>query len=137
MIRISTNIDVSPETARTMAEAFEQMAASDETIDDADGVEVKGLFAALAEAIRGAQPITYSAVVALDGDALKTDVLREKGAALFLDLDAQARELGVGGRCVRAELALLYVVDEGVEAERVALDEAFAPREPAQEGGAS
>ncbi len=127
MIHISTDLDISPETARTMAKAFADMAASDDTIDDADAGEVKGMLAALARAISEAKPISFAASLAFNGEALKTEVLRQKGSEAFVALDNDARKVGCAGRCIRAELALLYVDDDGEE----------TPAPHAAEGGGS
>jgi hypothetical protein len=134
VIRISTDLDISPETARTMAQAFAQMAASDDPIDDADGAEVKGLFADLARAIAEAKPISYAAALGFEGEALKSDVLRQKGAEAFVALDNHARELGIAGRCVRAEMVLLYVDDGHEGAPNVRLEQTIVPRDGEEDG---
>jgi hypothetical protein len=134
VIRISTDLDISPETAHTMAQAFADMAASDEPIDDADGAEVKGLFAALARAIAEAKPISYAAALAFEGEALKTDVLRRRGAEAFIALDTEARKAGCAGHCIRAEVALLYVDDEHVGAPSLHREQTIVPRDGEGDG---
>ena len=110
MIRIATDLHLSPAAARQFAETFAEMGASGDFNE-----EEREAFAELGRAIGEATPVTYAAAPAFEGDAPKTDVLREKGAEAFVALDGKARELGIAGRCVRAEVALLYVddADEG------------------------
>jgi hypothetical protein len=110
VIRIATDLHLSPEMARKFAETFTEMGASDDFNE-----EEREAFADLGRAIAEATPVTYAAALAFEGDALKTDVLRAKGAESFVALDGKARELGIAWRCVRAEVALLYVddADEG------------------------
>lgn len=131
MIRIATDLHVSPGTAAKLAEAFAQMAACEEPIDgadEADSDEVKRAFGAIAEAIAEATPVSHTAAFSLTGDDLKVGVLREKAGGLFAGIDGKARGAGVAGRCVRAEVALLYV-DDGGEGRRVGeVRQEFAPR---------
>lgn len=123
MIRIATDLHLSPEMARKFAEMFTEMGASDEF-----GEEEREAFADLGRAIGEAMPVTYAASLAFQGDALKTNVLREKGAEAFISLDGKARELGIAGRCVRAEVVLLYVDDSDEGALAGDVTETIVPR---------
>lgn len=127
MIHIATDLDISPATARVMAEAFAKMAESDEPIDDADGDEVKAMFGALAKAIGEAKAIDYAVAMNFDGDALKIDGLGVRAGETFVQMDRQARDVGVTGRIVRAKFTLLYVDDDG-EGAAVDVRQEFAPR---------